>query len=126
MGSRPAAAMALEARGRKGLFYSPGLHTLCSISSELKALPVAAQTSLYKSSEPFGFGFLSVSQSEAASLSSAAFPSAVTGKETVRWGKWGFTLLPIPWPKGLPICQVRILRKGSALTAVLAPKDGSP
>lgn len=83
VGSRSAAAMALEVRGRKGLFYSPGLHTLCSISSELTASPVAAQTSLYKSPEPFGFGFLSVSQSEAASLSPAAFPSAATGKETV-------------------------------------------
>lgn len=83
VGSRSAAAMALEVRGRDRLFYSLGLYTLCCVSSELTALPVAAQTSLCKSSEPFGFGFLSVSQAEAASLSPAAFPSSVTGKETV-------------------------------------------
>lgn len=124
--SRSAAAMALEARGREGLFYSPGLHTLCSISSELKALPVAAQTSLHKPSEPFGFGFLSVSQSEAAALSSAAFPSAVTGKETVRRRKWGVIPPSHSMAQGAPYLSGQDLWKGLCLNCCAGPERWEP
>ena len=86
-----------------------GLHTLSIISSELKALAVAAQTSPYKSSELFGFWFLSVSQSEATSLRSAAFPCAgllALGHQEgdcVRWGtSKGLSLITIQWAHGAP------------------------
>lgn len=86
-----------------------GLHTLSCISSELKVLALATQTSLYKSSELFGFWFLLVSQSEAASLRSAAFPCtgllALSHQEGdgLQWGtSKGLPLITTQWAHGAP------------------------
>lgn len=97
----------------KGSGYFLCLHAVSNAAPELKVLPEASQTSPHKSAQLSGFGCLSLSESEAASLClqlSCPHRSVAGDGFWILVGKQAEVNPSFLFhgPKGLPICLMRI------------------